>query len=69
MQVLISAPRPSPHRYAGPYEDDPSAPGPHLVAIDATQYETRPGPITGIDSCERSAYRPESLTVSMQTAS
>ena len=39
MQVLISAPRPSPHRYAGPYVDDPSAPGPHLVAIDATQYE------------------------------
>ncbi|KOO22164.1 poly(ADP-ribose) glycohydrolase-like protein [Chrysochromulina tobinii] len=25
--------------YAGPYEDDPAAPGPHLVAIDATQYE------------------------------
>ena len=39
MQVLLTAPRPSPHRYAGPYEDDPSAPGPHLVAIDATQYE------------------------------
>ena len=39
MQVLLTAPRPSPHRYAGPYEDDPAAPGPHLVAIDATQYE------------------------------
>ena len=31
--------------------------------------EARPGPITGMSSTERSAFMPESLIVSMQTAS
>ena len=40
-----------------------------LPSIIATAYETIPGPITGIFRRERSAYRPESETVSITTAS
>ena len=37
--------------------------------MSAVRYEHRPGPITGMSSTERSGPIPESLIVSMQTAS
>ena len=38
-------------------------------SMAATTYWLLPGPTTGMSSIERSAATPESLTVSMQTAS
>ena len=37
--------------------------------MHANVYCDRPGPITGMSSIDRSALTPESLTVSMHTAS
>ena len=40
-----------------------------MPSISAVRYEQRPGPMTGMSSIERRAFTPESLMVSMQTAS
>ena len=37
--------------------------------MSAVRYDALPGPITGMSSTERSAFTPESLIVSMHTAS
>jgi hypothetical protein len=37
--------------------------------MSAVRYEQRPGPITGMSSTDRKAWTPESLIVSMHTAS